>query len=107
MLPATQRFVTSSGARIYRIACEAFPELVAFVHLVLDAGVPTLVDTGSGYGESNAQILAGLESVRSDFGESISLADIRRIIITHGHIDHFGGLPFFVEQTSAEVAVHE
>ena len=107
MLPAVQRFVASTGARIYRLPCEAFPDLIAFAYLVLEAGVPTLVDTGSGYGDSNAQLLAGLEAVRTDFGEPIGLADIRRILITHGHIDHFGGLPLFVERTGAQVAIHE
>jgi glyoxylase-like metal-dependent hydrolase (beta-lactamase superfamily II) len=107
MLPAVQRFVSSSGARIYRLPCEAFPDLVTFAYLVLEAGPPTLVDTGSGYGDSNAQLIAALAAVKSDFSETIGLGDIRRIVITHGHIDHFGGLPFFVEQTGAEVAVHE
>ena len=74
MLPAVQRFVASTGARIYRLPCEAFPDLIAFAYLVLEAGVPTLVDTGSGYGDSNAQLLAGLEAVRTDFGEPIGLA---------------------------------
>jgi glyoxylase-like metal-dependent hydrolase (beta-lactamase superfamily II) len=107
MLPAIQRFTSSTGVRIYRLPCEAFPDLIAHAYLLLGAGEPTLVDTGSGYGESNAQLVAGLAAVRSDFGEPIGLADIRRILITHGHIDHFGGLPYFVAQTGAQVAIHE
>ena len=107
MLPAVQRFTSSTGVRIYRLSCEAFPELVAHAYLLLGAGPPTLVDAGSGYGDSNAQLTAALEAVRSDFGEPVGLADIRRILITHGHIDHFGGLPHFVAQTGAEVAIHE
>ena len=107
MLPAVQRFTSSTGVRIYRLPCEAFPDLITHAYLLLGAGPPTLVDTGSGYGDSTAQLLAGLEAVRSDFGERVGLADIRRILITHGHIDHFGGLPAFVAQTGAEVAIHE
>ncbi len=107
MLPAIQRFTSSTGVRIYRLPCEAFPDLIAHAYLLLGAGEPTLVDAGSGYGESNAQLVAGLAAVRSDFGEPIGLADIRRILITHGHIDHFGGLPYFVAQTDAQVAIHE
>ncbi len=107
MLPAVQRFTSSTGVRIYRLPCEAFPDLVTFAYLLLGAGPPTLVDTGSGYGESNAQLAAGLDAVGSDFAEPIRLADIRRIVITHGHIDHFGGLPFFAEQTGAEIAIHQ
>ena len=29
------------------------------------------------------------------------------IFITHGHIDHFGGLSFLVEKTDAKVGIHE
>lgn len=106
-LPPVARFTCRSGARIYRLSCEAFPGLVTYAWLVLEAGPPTLVDTGSGYGRSNAELQAALDAVRSDFAESVRPADIRRIVITHGHIDHFGGLPFFHQLTGAEVAVHE
>ncbi len=107
MLPPVERFVTRSGARIYRIPCEAFPDLVVYSHLVLEAGPPTLVDCGSGYGDSNAHLLAGFTHIRDEYHESIMLGDVRRIIITHGHIDHFGGLGFVRDQAAAEIAVHE
>jgi glyoxylase-like metal-dependent hydrolase (beta-lactamase superfamily II) len=32
--------------------------------------------------------------------------DIRRILISHGHIDHCGGVAFMVEQTGAPVGIH-
>jgi glyoxylase-like metal-dependent hydrolase (beta-lactamase superfamily II) len=107
MLPAVERFATSSGVTIYRLPCQAFPELVVHAYLLLGAGPPTLVDTGSGYGDSTRDLLTGLETVRSEFGESVRVADIRRIIVTHGHVDHFGGVPTMLECTRAEVAIHE
>ena len=70
-LPPVARFDSSSNVRIYRMSCLAFPGLVTHVYLVLGAGPVTLVDTGSGYGESTADLFAGLESVRRDFGENI------------------------------------
>jgi glyoxylase-like metal-dependent hydrolase (beta-lactamase superfamily II) len=106
-LPPIERFDSSSGARIYRIPLEVFPDFIAYCYVVLDAGVPTLVDTGSGYGNSNEHLLKGLEALHSDFGESLRLADIRRILITHGHIDHFGGLSFIREHINAQVGIHE
>jgi glyoxylase-like metal-dependent hydrolase (beta-lactamase superfamily II) len=105
-LPPIQRFDSSAGIRIYRIPVEAFPGFIAYAYIVLGAGEPTLVDTGSGMGNSNEQLIQGIESLRADFHESLTVKDIRRIIITHGHIDHFGGVSFMIEQTGAPVAVH-
>lgn len=106
-LPPIERFESNTGVRIYRIPAEAFPNFVVYVYVLLGAGVPTLVDTGSGYGNSNEQILAGIRALKSDFNEPITEKDIQRIFISHGHIDHFGGVAFMVEQTGAEVGVHE
>jgi glyoxylase-like metal-dependent hydrolase (beta-lactamase superfamily II) len=76
--------------------------------LLLEAGPPTLVDTGTGFGEANAQLFAGIDLLRSEFGEPVTLADIKRIIITHGRIDHFGGLAAVHGQVpQAEIAIHE
>lgn len=106
-LPAIERFESNTGVRIYRIPAEAFPNFVVYVYVLIGAGVPTLIDTGSGYGNSNEQVLAGIRALKTDFGESITEKDIQRILITHGHIDHFGGVAFMVEQTGAAVGIHE
>ena len=105
-LPAIERFVSSTDKRIYRIPCEAFPNFIAYAYLVFDAGPLTLIDTGSGYGNCNQHVLAGLAAVRSEFGEPFRVEDIRRILLTHGHIDHFGGLAHLLEITGAEVGIH-
>lgn len=106
-LPPIECFKSSSGARIYRLPIEVFPSFIAFCYVILDAGVPTLVDTGSAYGSSNDHLLQGIAALRDEFGESIEVRDLKRILITHGHIDHFGGLSFMVEQTGAQVGIHE
>lgn len=107
-LPAVERFESSSGARIYRIPMTVFPNgFVGFSHVVLNAGPPTLVDTGSGFENSNEDLLKGIDAVRHDFGESLALTDIEHILVTHGHMDHFGGVAFMVEQTGAQVGIHE
>jgi glyoxylase-like metal-dependent hydrolase (beta-lactamase superfamily II) len=105
-LPKIERFQSSTGITLYRIPVEAFPGFIAYAYLVLGAGVPTLIDSGSGYGNSNDHLLQGLEAVRTEFGEPVRLADIKRIILTHGHIDHFGGLPMLIERTNAEIGIH-
>lgn len=107
-LPPIEHFTASSGARIYRIPVQAFEPLLAYCYVILDAGPPTLVDTGSGFGDSNDHLLAGIRALRDDFGVPLDVTDIERILITHGHIDHFGGAAFMIEQTGgAAVGIHE
>lgn len=106
-LPPIEKFTTRGGVRIYRLPMMVFPGFVGYSYLILNAGAPTLVDCGSGIGESNEQLLAGIQFVADDFGEKITPKDIKHILITHGHIDHFGGTAFVIEQTGALVGIHE
>lgn len=77
------------------------------VYLVLGAGPTTLVDTGSRREKSIRQIHQGLDAVRTEFGEPVRLADVQRILLTHGHVDHVGGLRALWPECHAEVAIHE
>jgi glyoxylase-like metal-dependent hydrolase (beta-lactamase superfamily II) len=105
-LPPVKRFVSNTGVRIYRIACQVFEHLTARVYLLLGAGPPTLVDAGSSSPQSTAQILEGFETVRREFGEDFGVERLGRIIITHRHIDHFGGLEKIYRLCGAQVGVH-
>ncbi len=105
-LPAVKRFVSGSGVRIYRIPCQVLPNLNGLVYLLLEAGPPTLIDVGSGRGQSTQNVLDGLETVRTEFGERLRPRDIKRIVLTHGHIDHVGGLPDLLGKTHAQVGIH-
>jgi glyoxylase-like metal-dependent hydrolase (beta-lactamase superfamily II) len=92
-LPAIERFQSNNGVRIYRIPLEVFTNgFIGYAYMVLDAGLPTLVDCGSGFGRSNQDLLDGISALRTDFGERLDLSDIKHILVTHGHKDHFGGL---------------
>jgi glyoxylase-like metal-dependent hydrolase (beta-lactamase superfamily II) len=101
------RLESDTGVRIYRISCQAFPGLVAHTYLLIGDGPPTLVDTGSGYGDSTRHVLDGLARVRDEHGEAVTARDIRRILITHGHHDHFGGLVQVEGPIEAAVGIHE
>ena len=66
-----------------------------------------LVDAGSGFGESNTYLEAGREGVAQHLGQPFEWSDLTHILITHGHIDHFGGLNHVLPRCSARLGVHE
>jgi glyoxylase-like metal-dependent hydrolase (beta-lactamase superfamily II) len=103
-------------ARLYRIPLELFPGLAGWAHLVLapdrrslkQSGreMAVLIDVGSGFGESNEQLAEGLRSVGQVYGERIGWGDLTHVLITHGHIDHYGGLSFVRQYTKAPIGIH-
>ena len=101
------RFETAGGARIYRIPLQVFPGLVGYAHLVIAGSYRALIDVGSGQGPCDDQLRAGMARVADEFGERVGWADLDRVIITHAHIDHHGGLNMVVGLTDAPIAVHE
>lgn len=107
-LPPVEQFRSSSGVDIFRLPIVLFPNnFSGHAYLLEGAGPLTLVDTGSGIGRSNNDLLDGFRQIRENFGRSYTLKDVERIIISHGHIDHFGGLAFVKEHTDAAVGIHE
>ena len=101
------RYETAGGARIYRIAAQVFPMLTANVYLVLEGDYAALIDTGSGLGDSTLHLHQGFEQLRISWGERVDWRNLSRIVITHAHVDHYGGLGALRELTDAPVAVHE
>ncbi|MFK7601164.1 MBL fold metallo-hydrolase [Deinococcus sp. SM5_A1] len=106
------RHVTSSGTRVYTLTVPAFPHFAANVFLVVrgDAARPeytALVDTGGSHEASTAALEAGLEAIRSEYGEAVAWDTLSRVVITHPHPDHVAGLPFVRSRTDAPIAAHE
>lgn len=101
-----QRFSTAGGARVYLLPVESFPNHVTNCYLVLDGAI-TLIDTGSGFEGSNRSLADAIDQLGSDFGESVRLQDVEHVILTHAHIDHFGGVNFLVERTNVQPCIHE
>ncbi len=106
------RHVTSGGTRVYTLSVPAFPHFAANVFVVVRGGTaaPTytaLVDTGGSHEASTAALEAGLEAIRSDYGETVTWESLNRVVVTHPHPDHVAGLPFVRSRTAAPVAAHE
>lgn len=105
-------FTTSQGASIYQLPLEVFPDFWAYAYLVMVVDVNAtpmrvLIDAGSGFGDSNDHLEAGLNSVSEASGREVSFGNLTHILITHGHIDHFGGLSYIRPRTPALLGVHE
>lgn len=83
---------------VWRIAT-APRDLVSSVAFVDEDGQVTLVDAGTK--RAPRRLLAGLEHI------GVAPSDVTRIIATHAHPDHVGGLAAMRGRTGARVAVHE
>lgn len=104
---AVQKFVSRGGIRVYGMPVETFPGHVNNIYLIVDGDALTLVDVGSGTEESVTGLRQRFDEMRERFGERVTLDDIRHVVITHAHIDHFGWVGHFTRETGARVWVHE
>jgi len=69
------------------------------VYLLQDNDEAALIDTGAG---------PGAELVLNNItAAGVNLDTIRYIILTHGHIDHIGGVKYISERTIADIVAHE
>lgn len=86
-LPVPVPFIEAGGpANIYAIADEG--------------PTYTLFDTGVGTPEGTAALKAGLKA------HGIAVEAISRIVISHGHIDHYGNAQWLSEVSGAKVYIH-
>ncbi len=96
----------AAGHRIYRLALDLFPGLQGYAYLVVGPGIRALIDCGSGFGDSDQQLELGLGTVAEQYDERVSWDSLTHVLITHGHIDHFGGLHCVRRHTQAPLVVH-
>lgn len=93
-------------ATIFELAIETFPRHVNNVHLVVSARGRLLFDCGSGIRSSERDLALGFAIVRGAFGVDVAIDGIDTCLVSHGHIDHFGGLNRFRQASRATVAIH-
>lgn len=94
-------FETSGAATIHRIPLEAFPGFWTYVYVVQKDDYRVLIDTGSGTDTSHENLGSGLQQA------GLAPSDLTHILLTHAHIDHFGGLTKLRPLTQAQIGVHE
>lgn len=105
-------FETSGQTRIYRITVPAFLHLRVHCFLVVYGpreapGYTALVDVGSSEKPSWEGVQQGLARVREEWQENVSLAGLDRIVLTHAHPDHIGGMDWLREFSQAPIAAHQ
>jgi glyoxylase-like metal-dependent hydrolase (beta-lactamase superfamily II) len=99
--PTFATFDTSGEAKIDRIPLQVFPNFWAYAYLVRRQPYCVLIDAGSGSEASHQDLLSGFQQA------GIQPQDLTHILITHAHIDHFGGLAKLRPVTNARIGVHE
>ncbi len=97
MKPSTE-YKTSGGITIHKMPVQAFPGWYVNSYLILD-DQPSLIDPGTAF--SIAELEAQLKNV------GFELADLKRIIITHVHYDHFMLAGYVKEKSGAAIYAHE
>jgi glyoxylase-like metal-dependent hydrolase (beta-lactamase superfamily II) len=94
-------FEMPGGTQIHRLPLEAFPGFWTYVHVIQKDGYRVLIDAGSGTDASHTGLLDGLRQA------GLQPSDLTHILLTHAHIDHYGGLSRLREITNAKIGVHE
>ena len=107
MKPDIEQYLSAQGTRIYRIPLSLFPSMYGFAHLIVKGEEMSLFDVGSGFGDCNQELESGLSEIEQTYGEDVNWDRMTNIFISHGHIDHYGGLHFVRERTNAPIIIHE
>lgn len=102
-----KKFTSSSGLHVYRLVAETFPGHINNLYYIPQNGISILLDAATDTTTSHRDINRASVILQSIFNEPFSLKRIGAIILTHGHIDHFGGLHWFIRENNADIYVHE
>jgi glyoxylase-like metal-dependent hydrolase (beta-lactamase superfamily II) len=103
-----RRFRAGSETQVFMLPVETFPGHINNIYVVADPAHTLLFDVGSGAESSRRDLDLGFSVIRSLFGEPRARWDgFDTLVVSHAHIDHYGGLNAARRETSAPVAVHE
>lgn len=99
-------FESQHGRIIYQIAIRSFPGHDTHCYY-LPGQEPVLIDIGSGL-PSNESDWRERHAVMSQvFGIHESFRSLRHLVISHGHVDHYGYLPKLLQNARPTIYCHE
>jgi glyoxylase-like metal-dependent hydrolase (beta-lactamase superfamily II) len=101
-----RRFTTAGGATIYLLAVETFPDHVNNVYLIREGRRVTLYDCGSQTSLSRDDLKRAQTVLTQVWDEPLGLDDVGDLVVSHAHIDHFGGVGAW-KSRGVRVHVHE
>ena len=87
-----RRFAVRGDVTIYLMPAETFPHHINNVYLLMEPGHTLLFDVGSGSPTSRRDLDLGFAVVRAAFGVDARYEGVDTAIVSHAHIDHFGGV---------------
>ena len=102
-----RRFTARGDVAIYLLPCETFPHHINNLYLVIEPGHAMLFDVGSGLDSSRRDLALGFAVVRAMFGETVRFETLDTAVVSHAHIDHFGGVNDLKVRSAARLCVHE
>ncbi len=106
-----KQYETNRGAIIFAIPMQLFPMLRGYAYLIFDENSSpahfTLVDTGSVSPEANRQLETSLTWISEKISKPVDFSTLDEVLLTHGHIDHFGGCYQIRQHSSCPIVIHE
>ncbi len=84
---------------VYQVAGGDITDGADAAAFLLTLAEPVLIDTGAG--RSIDQLIENIRAV------GVDPAAVKKVILTHNHIDHIGGAPYLKEQYGAQLIMHE
>jgi glyoxylase-like metal-dependent hydrolase (beta-lactamase superfamily II) len=104
-----RRFAAGPGGRprIYQLTVETFPRHINNVYAIVEAGSAMLFDCGSGLPSSRRDLALGFAVVRAIYDEDLRWDALDWCIVSHAHVDHYGGVNELKRTSTAKLAVHE